>query len=371
MKKTVALILAVSMAFMLCACSSSDYKSAVEFFGEEKYEVAKELFEKLGDYKDSKEYVKKCDDIIDYKEANALFSSGKYEEAQVIFEKLGEYEDSKELLKKCETEGKYNLGKKALDEGDWDTAIACFTGLNYLDSEQLLPIAVKEKGMSENADHAFLEDMEKTVLYRMDAARKNTEYSKMVNQELSYVKKYAKETFYDSDLKSIAKLYIEGLELQKNAENAENMFNWQLSWQEGIVKRYKAISDLYNDYGFMNDNSDVKINFVDKYEDQVFYLDAMKSIDSDIQAQTDSGKAYWDANWAQGTLELTLENHRKYYYEAIFDVYFIDSSGNWYDSTTVSATASPGDSFTITVNVPQKERLADIYWEGYYGNIWK
>lgn len=61
MKKLVALLLALSMVFALCGCSSSDYKKAKGLYDEGNYEEAKALFEKLGDYEDSKTYAQSCE----------------------------------------------------------------------------------------------------------------------------------------------------------------------------------------------------------------------------------------------------------------------------------------------------------------------
>lgn len=57
MKKFLALILALSMAFALCGCGNNDYKKAVSLFEEGEYEQAKELFIALKDYEDSEAYL--------------------------------------------------------------------------------------------------------------------------------------------------------------------------------------------------------------------------------------------------------------------------------------------------------------------------
>ena len=106
MKKIVAILLALSMVFPLCACSSGDYKQAKALFEEGKYEDANVLFEKLGDYQDSANYLKSCEeriknqqDEINYDEAISLFNSGKYNEAKTLFISLGNYEKSAEYVK--------------------------------------------------------------------------------------------------------------------------------------------------------------------------------------------------------------------------------------------------------------------------------
>ena len=136
------------------------------------YEELKLSFSKLGDYKDSKELYKACDErILQIKEnekeelynsAKDSFNNGKtmyeYETIKSSFKKLGDYKDSKELYKACderilqikekEKEQRYIDGIKKIESGKYEKirqAISIFSGFeDYKDSQEYLRIA-KEK----------------------------------------------------------------------------------------------------------------------------------------------------------------------------------------------------------------------------------
>lgn len=96
MKKIATIILMIILLAMV-GCKNDDYKKAVSLFEYERYDEAQSIFEELGDYKDSRDYVKKCN----YVKAQVLFTNEKYEEAQNAFEKLGDFQDSKEQISNC------------------------------------------------------------------------------------------------------------------------------------------------------------------------------------------------------------------------------------------------------------------------------
>ena len=97
MKKLVALILALSMAFALCGCASSDYKKAQKLLDAGAYDEAIALFEQLDDYKDSPELLKRsC-----YEKAVALADGEDYDQARALFESLGDYQDSRAKAVDC------------------------------------------------------------------------------------------------------------------------------------------------------------------------------------------------------------------------------------------------------------------------------
>ena len=69
MKKVFAAFLVVVMMLSLCACDASDYKKAMAAYDKGDYKTARELFEDLGDYKDSadmaeKSLLKEIDDLL-------------------------------------------------------------------------------------------------------------------------------------------------------------------------------------------------------------------------------------------------------------------------------------------------------------------
>ena len=97
MKRITSLILAVAMLLTLTGCNSSDYKKAASLYESGEYAEAAEMFEALGDYKDSADMVKACN----YQGALELSDAGKYQEALEIFLSLGDYEDCGEQSVSC------------------------------------------------------------------------------------------------------------------------------------------------------------------------------------------------------------------------------------------------------------------------------
>lgn len=74
-----------------------EYQTAEELLNAGKYDEAIEAFEKLGDYKDSRERAQE----IYYNEAEKLFTDGEYIAAATAFEKIGDYQDANEYAIKA------------------------------------------------------------------------------------------------------------------------------------------------------------------------------------------------------------------------------------------------------------------------------
>lgn len=126
------LILIIAVLFIsviLTACDSSDYNQAIALFDSGDYESAKIIFEALGDYENSSEYVKDCD----YHMAKDEYNNGNYKSAIAIYESLGEYKDSSEQITICT----YSIGVELFETGSYVEALEVFEGLSgYDDSEE-------------------------------------------------------------------------------------------------------------------------------------------------------------------------------------------------------------------------------------------
>ena len=103
MKKKIAVtgIIMLICGLMLTGCKSLDYKKAVELEQSESYEEAKAVFAGLGDYKDSADHLKECENRLSYAEGIELQDKEQYEDAAKIFGGLGEFLDSKERYTFC------------------------------------------------------------------------------------------------------------------------------------------------------------------------------------------------------------------------------------------------------------------------------
>ena len=119
-----------------------DYVNAQKAFDTGDYETAKELFEKLGDYKESRQLYRESV----YRSAEELRKNGKYDEAKALFETLDSqnYSDSADQV----LETVYQKAEAVLKYGEFDEAIALFEDLkdkHYKDADERLNEAVYQK----------------------------------------------------------------------------------------------------------------------------------------------------------------------------------------------------------------------------------
>ena len=105
------------------------YQQAVAAFNQENYTEAMRLFQGLGSYKDSADWVEKCEQRIDYDRAVTLYNQGDYEAAAEIFEGLGDYKDSADRAEQCRKKlfnpvGTYHLVGIKIDGEDYSDYIS-------------------------------------------------------------------------------------------------------------------------------------------------------------------------------------------------------------------------------------------------------
>ncbi len=137
------LIINLGISLMGNAKTDNQYHAAVAMINEGKYEEAIDAFNKLGDYKDSKEYIKECETAIkdiNYNKAIGLMQAGKYQDAIVAFEALGDYKESITRINICKNHingEKYNQAIELMNKGQYEKAIEIFESLNgYKDSKK-------------------------------------------------------------------------------------------------------------------------------------------------------------------------------------------------------------------------------------------
>lgn len=124
MKKVMIVTTIVLMCFVLTSCVSSDYKTAIDYFESGEYSKASELFDSLGNYKDSREMrIKATTAQID-----AAIENGEGSKAMQLLE------DNKDIIgeeaySRCYNDGLYSLGIERLEKG---TAVAIDLGLEAL-----------------------------------------------------------------------------------------------------------------------------------------------------------------------------------------------------------------------------------------------
>lgn len=112
------------------------YEKSVELMEKGDYDTAREAFEALGDYKDSKTQILECT----YREAMDLLDSGNKNEAIVLFESLNDYKDSSEQVLECH----YRTATELMDRGEYIKAKEEFQSLgDYKDSKTRVSDCIK------------------------------------------------------------------------------------------------------------------------------------------------------------------------------------------------------------------------------------
>lgn len=268
-------------------------------------------------------------DSSDYKKAEDLFRAGDYAAALEIYTALGEYEDAKDKAAYCE----------------------------------------REVGMTENADYAFLADIESSILGRMKAPE-GADRTQLVNTELAYLEKYSDKTFYDTALKEIADKYIEGLYVQKESLKKDAIWEYQIEWQKGLVLRYEALTDLYKKYDFLSDNPEFVGTYVASLEDQQHLLNGYNAIEADLTEQMNAEDFSWGLSKGGYHIYCTLKNNTEYTFGMFIDVSFYDADGVLFEKNTgYVEEVKPGETYIVEVYISDASRVERLGWVTYYDYV--
>lgn len=112
------------------------YHEATELLNTGKYNEAVAAFERLGDFKDSKDKYQTAIKELKYQEAEELFFKQSYSEAAKIFKSLGDYKDSQEKRQTAIKEAKYQEAEELLEKQLYSKAAEIFISLgDYKDSQ--------------------------------------------------------------------------------------------------------------------------------------------------------------------------------------------------------------------------------------------
>ena len=142
----------------------TQYKNACELMDDKRYDEAIEVFENLGDYKDSTEKIEEIQKIrkdAEYESAIQLINDAKYDQAIEVFTELNGYRDSNEKIDEINTiikDEEYDRAVQLMVDSKYEEAILAFKNLNgYRDSnkkiDEIGKIIFEEKYAS--AEEAF------------------------------------------------------------------------------------------------------------------------------------------------------------------------------------------------------------------------
>ena len=128
---TIALVVTGIIVLTQVIIPNNKYSAAENYLKEERFDEAIGIFQDLGDYKDSKEY-------IDYTQAKSLLCNGEYADSISILKKLGDFNDSATLLESA-MQSVYSEAMSDLGSGDYKSAETLFVKLgDYKDSADIV-----------------------------------------------------------------------------------------------------------------------------------------------------------------------------------------------------------------------------------------
>ena len=264
-------------------------------------------------------------------------------------------------------ENKYNHGKDAMQNKDWDAAIEYFSQIDYADSKDLLVQCEREKGMYENADYDFLNDIVKAISNRQKMNKNGDSYEAIVNAEMEIIADYSNRTFYDKELENLAKQYIAGLKNQKRALNFKYA-QYQIYWQKGVVERYTVLKKLHEAYDVFEDDIEFLSTYIAQLSLQEDYLKALQTIEKKLNAQEESEDFLYSLG--NNTLSFTLKNNTGYGFDTIYEFTFYDKDGNQiYTTMAYIENIKPMSSFVVSVYVPNSWKVGRWEAYNYYENV--
>ena len=283
-KQIVVIISCVLMVFLLSGCKSNDYKQGLNYYSSGNYDAAEALFSKLGEYKDSAEYLAD----IPYQRALILQNEGKYTEAETAFAELGDYKDSADHVLEC----RYEQGTAAFKRGDYAVAEELLlTTSEYKDSAEYLAdipyqraLILQNEGKYTEAETAFEElgdykDSADHVLecrYEQAVAAFEREDYDTSEELLLTLVDYKDSTEYLADIP-----YKRAMELLENRQftEAERAFAVLDDYKDSkrMVKETRYIAATYafekGDY----DEAERLFLSLDDYRDSVYMLSDVRN----------------------------------------------------------------------------------------------
>lgn len=362
-------ISALLLTFCLCCslvltgCSGNDYKKATDLLNEKNYSEAVEIFQKLGDYKDSADKAKECF----YEMAKTEYDSENYQGAYELFLEADDYNDADSLA----NESMHQYAVIEFDGAEYETALQSFTAIKgYKDADDKAALCEREIGMHEKADYEFLSTLEESVTKRMNSPD-NISYSEVVNVELAYLSGFEEKDYYDSEIQRCAKLYIDGVNYQKDALNLEGQSYIDIEWLRGKVMRLEALNYLYENYGFLKDDKKFIADYITMYETNSAELKAYDEIEKDIHSQThdknDEGKDIFEYNGYE--IYTTIKNNTDYTYSTVWEITVKDSKGTVIETyQDYIENVKPHSSYKVTFYCSVSD--FDTYdWQNYYTNV--
>ncbi len=308
------------------------YAEAQELLADEKFDAAQEAFADLKDFRDSAEHVK---NIIPYAKATYIFEAAAesnsealdlvlepgsafsndpidismllYSRAAEMFEELGDYENAAGMKMECYLQS----GLLMVEQEDW-YSVEDYLLLLDEDAYAILDEAYTQAC----AEGTFFESLQAALAERI-AAKDSGAYSdsEIIEIDYEYLSKYNDMHFRSEELEELFWLYMDGVDIQYAYLDNYGNNNDSVMWYTGEAYRWDAVEKMMDQYGFLEDDTDLQESYSGKsarnwayasIEDQIYkqIIEVVPEFDEEKQLY------YFNFNNVTGydfTLELDLE----------------------------------------------------------------
>lgn len=337
------------------AVKCSFYNDGLKSMESQNYVSAIESFKSCEDFKDAKDKIAECENTINqekYDVALSYMSAKKYEDAISYFEELGDFSDSKAKIEECneaieieKNQGIYDTAKNFMSSQDYGKAIYNFEKLgDYSDSK------------------AKIEECNKLVEETYNDAEKlfkDKKYSeaKALYKNISYYNDSKdKANQCDEEIKQLE--YDEALKLMNNGEyeKAKNVFNHLGNFKDSKEKVFECEEKL------IESKKDKAFEGKIIIDDGYLNVRAMPDLNSDVIGKLNKNDIVtvsdYDGEWAY----ITKGNISGYVYGEYLQCAFID-----YIDIMANVYYEFGEYNTVSLYDIDKDGTTDMIIELGYG----
>lgn len=220
--------------------------------------------------------------------------------------------------------------------------------------------SVQTEILIEYADEAFLESIELSVAKRNQLLQTDFKQYELINMEFAIIGEFENAEFRDSELYALARQYLSGLYLQKEALNLTHSEK-QIQWQEGVVERYSALISLHDQYNVFADDPDFVSTYVLEQEKNIRVLQALKEVEADLVAQLDGVTLQYKS---QNKYTATYTNNTDYDFDINFYFWYYDANGTRIDEwSTYFTNILPKKHTIFEFWCPSTGKTFDFEWD--------
>ena len=183
------------------------------------------------------------------------------------------------------------------------------------------------------------------------------------------LEKYRSADFSSDTVKNSCTKYLEGLDTQKAALGEALKSDEQIEWQKGMVLRYEALNELYEEIGFLATDDDFVSNYIAGLDKQKKLLTALEAIEADIDSQTD--RIDNEVTWTDYSASFEVDNNTDYQFDSAWECSLKNESGTVTENSTCQVdNIKPHSRYTVTFYFSNPDSgYGGCEWNNYYTDI--